>query len=188
MAVSGYQDWVAHNEAVVKDRVRLFVKEKKAEIVAKLMEVGQVVVDYVNTGYMPQTLRPGGNNQFPIWTANLRDATGVGIYVDGRTAKFTPTKLAIHKQTTGGSMGSRRDIDGHSFLFQSISEGASVFNNGIWIVLYCAVPYAAMINASGSKWGRGQGFWNLTKTEFTEAILSRLTQITPSSSIYSFKA
>lgn len=183
MAVSGYQPWVAHNVAVVKDRISMFVKEKKAEIVAKLMEVGQVVVDYVDRGFVPQTLRPGGNGQFPIWTANLRDATGVGIYVDGRTAKFMPTKLAVHKQTTGGSMGARRDIDGHNFLLQSITEGASVFTSGIWIVLYCAVPYASHINAYGSKWGRGQGFWNLEKAEFTNAILSRLTQVTP---MYSF--
>ena len=184
MTVSGYQPWVAHNVAVVKDKLSLFVKEKKAEIVAKLMEVGQVVVDYVDKGFVPQTLRPGGNNQFPIWTANMRDATGVGIYVDGHTAKFMPTKLAIHKQSTGGSMGARRGIDGHNFLLQSITEGASVFTTGIWIVLYCAVPYAAHINAHGSKWGRGQGFWDLEKAEFTNAILSRLTQVKP---IYGFK-
>lgn len=184
MAISGYQNWVAHNHAVIKDRVNLFVKEKKAELVAKLMEVGQVVIDYVDKGYLPQTLRPGGNNQFPIWTANLRDATGVGIYVDGKTTYFMPTKLAIHKQSTGGALGMRRNIDGHEFLQKSITGGASVFTEGVWIVLYCAVPYAAMINVSGSKWGRGQGFWNLEKTEFTNAILSRLTRI--SQPMYSF--
>lgn len=185
MPVSGYQDWVAHNVAVVKDRLQLFVKEKKAEIVAKLMEVGQVVVDFIDKGFVPQTLRPGGNGQFPIWTANLRDATGVGIYVDGRTVKYMPTKLAVHKQSTGASMGGRRDIDGHNFLLQSITEGSSVFSSGIWIVLYCAVPYAAKINAEGSKWGRGVGFWNLEKAEFTNAILSRLTQV--SGPMYGFK-
>lgn len=185
MAVSGYQDWVAHNAAVIKDRLNLFVKEKKIELVAKLQEVGDVVVNYVNTGFMPQSLQPGGNNQFPIWTANLRDATGVGIYVDGVAKRYLPTKLAIHKQSTGGALGMRRNIDGHDFLQQSITEGASVFSKGVWIVLYCAVPYAAMINTSGSKWDRGVGFWNMTKQEFTEEVLSRLTQVAPS--MYSFK-
>lgn len=179
MAVSGYQPWVAHNREVIKNALKLFVAEKKAELVDKLRDVAKVVVDYVDKGFMPQTLYGGGTGQFPIWTANLRDATGVGLYVDGRTEYFMPTKLALRKQSTGPSMGSRRNINGSEFLRLSITEGAAKFNNGIWIVLYSAVPYASEIDAYGSKWGRGKDYFKMTKAEFTREILSRLKAINP---------
>lgn len=184
MAVSGYQPWVAHNSEVIKNALKLFVEEKKGELITKLRDVAKVVVDYVDKGFMPQTLYGGGTGQFPIWTANLRDATGVGLYVDGITEYFMPTKLALRKQSTGPGMGSRRDINGSEFLRLSITEGAAKFNRGIWIVLYSAVPYASEIDAYGSKWGRGKDYFKMTKAEFTNEILSRLKAITP---IYGFK-
>lgn len=154
MATYGYQPWVAHNHTVITNSINLFVEATKKHVILLLRQVCDVVLDYIE-GKADITI--------PIYTGNLHDATGIVLYVDGfaNYMRF-PNKIATKKQSTGPSLGSRRYIDGHEFLRRSFFEGETVFNKGVWIVLYSAVPYAAHIDTLGSPLGRGKDyFWDL---------------------------
>lgn len=171
MAVSGYQPWVAHNYAIIKHGIELFVKEKNAQIIEALKRVADQMLVYIESN---------ADITIPIFTGNLHDATGIGVYENGAIVYLAiPPKIATRKQSTGPSMGSRRYIDGHLFLQQSIVEGQTVFTNGIWIVLFSAVPYAAHIDTLGSPLGRGKEYFWLAQKEFEKLILSSLTPIVP---------
>lgn len=170
MAVSGYQDWVAHNHTVITNSIKLFVAEVEKEIVKALRGVTDEMIKYIENE---------ADVSIPIYTGNLHDATGVAVYVNGKTEYFrVPVPKATRKQHTGPSMGNRRNIDGHLFLTKSITEGATVYTDGIWIVLYSAVPYASHIDTLGSKLGRGKEYFWRAKDEFTKLVLNSLTPVT----------
>lgn len=169
MSVSGYQPWVAQNHAVITNSINLYVAEVRKKIIKALRKVADDMLTYIENE---------ADISIPIYTGNLHDATGVAVYVDGATNYFkVPKKKATRKQHTGPSMGSRRNIDGNEFLMQSITEGAGVFNNGIWIVLYSAVPYAAHIDTLGSRLGRGKEYFWQAREEFTNMVLNSLTPL-----------
>lgn len=163
---AGYVNWVAQNEEVIKNAVTYFLDvDVKPKVLKALADVANAIVAYVE----------GGNFGIPIWTGNLQDATGVGIYADGKVEKFMPIKIARKKQSMGTALGGRSYIDGHEFLIRSIEEGATKFTDGIWIVLYSAVPYASHINFEGSKWGRGVGYFQTAETAFKQQVFQALT-------------
>lgn len=167
--VTGYQPWVAHNHAVITNSIDLFVAEVRKEIVKSLRMVADDMLRYIEDE---------ADVSIPIYTGNMHDATGVAIYVDGKTNYLkVPKKKATRKQRTGPSMGNRRQIDGHDFLMKSITEGAGVFNNGIWIVLYSAVPYAAHIDTLGSPLDRGKEYFWRAREKFANMVLKSLTPL-----------
>lgn len=169
MATYGYHPWVAHNHSVITNSINLFIEETRKKIIKALRGVADQMLTYIDN----ET-----DLSIPVFTGNLHDATGVAVYVDGVTNYLRiPTKIATRKQSTGPSMGSRRYIDGHLFLQQSIVEGQSVYNKGIWIVLFSAIPYAAHIDTLGSPLGRGKDYFWKAKKEFTDLILSSLKPI-----------
>lgn len=175
--------WNAHNMQVVSNGMNLFVAEKKAEIVTKLRAVAKTMVDWIEGQFTPiPPYEPGGNNDFPVWRGHLNDATGIGLYVDGRTEYFMPTSMGIKYQTSEKMPGVK--IYGTPFLNQAITDTASRFPEGIWMVLFSAVPYAEDVNTFGSPLGRGVGFFDKSVHEMTSLLLSSLTPGTPP--IFSF--
>ena len=166
MATYGYQPWVAHNHAVITNSMNRLVEGVKEDVILALRGVADAMLDYINKE---------ADMSIPIYTGNLHDATGVAVYVDGAANYLRiPAKKAKKRQATGPSMGSRRYIDGHLFLQQSIIEGQTVYNKGIWFVLYSAVPYAAHIDTVGSPLGRGKDYFWKAKDKLLELILKSL--------------
>lgn len=142
----GYRSWIAHNKEVLKNGITLHIKkEVEPELVGYLTNVAQQIVSAID----------GGAYSIPIYTGNLKDATGVGIYVNGAMKAFMPTKTAVTKQAMKG----RPYIFGSEFLAESLREASSTFASGIWFVIFSAVPYASKINTEGSPKGRGKGYW-----------------------------
>lgn len=165
MATYGYQPWVAHNHKVITNSINLYVEGLKKEIIKTLRYIADQMLTYIEDE---------ADLSIPIFTGNLHDATGIAVYVDGSINYMRiPKKIATRRQSTGPSMGSRRYIDGHLFLQQSIIEGQTVFTNGIWIVLYSAVPYAAHIDTVGSPLGRGKDYFWRSKQELMDWINSQ---------------
>lgn len=167
--ISGYQPWVARNHSVISNSIDMYVEQVKKAILNELKLIADEMSDLI------ERLR---DTAIPVYSGNLHDATGLAIYVDGRTFYLkVPAKTATRRQHTGGAMGNRRNIDGHDFLMRSIAEGAGVYSNGIWIVLYSAVPYAGHIDTLGSPFGRGVDyFWNL-RQELEREVRASLTEI-----------
>lgn len=152
---------MAHNKEVLERGLRLHVKKEiQPDLVDYLKNVAQQIVSAID----------GGAYSIPVYTGNLHDATGVGVYVDGMMAAFMPTKLAVKKQAMKG----RPYIFGSEFLAESLREATTTFAKGVWFVVFSAVPYAYKINADGSPKGRGQGYWDTIVND----VLSNLRPIT----------
>ena len=152
---------MAHNKEVLERGLRLHVKKEiQPDLVNYLKNVAQQIVSAID----------GGAYSIPVYTGNLHDATGVGVYVDGMMAAFMPTKLAVKKQAMKG----RPYIFGSEFLAESLREATTTFAKGVWFVVFSAVPYAYKINADGSPKGRGQGYWDTIVND----VLSNLRPIT----------
>lgn len=166
--MSGY---TAHNSKVFKVGLNDYAERVvKAKLVAMLNGVAQTLVGMIDGSFV----MPDGTTQFPVDTANLHDATGVGVYADGAIQHFIPTAMATKAQSDGGVRG----ILGSPLLQAAISNGATQFSKGIWIVLFSTVPYAYKINTQGSKIGRGAGFFEALKQTLLNDVISGLQPIT----------
>lgn len=157
--VSGYQKWVGKNAGAFRNTLAVFVKAQRQQFLEILFRAAQNFVGAVNNGTL----------SIPVYTGNLKDSTGVAIYDNGVLQQYLPTKTATKKQNMGGGFIGVKwsQIDGRDFLVKSIAEGATTFIDGIWFVVYAAVPYAYKINTEGSPKGRGRGFFN-DATRFAE--------------------
>lgn len=138
---------------LLKQQVEDIVKPK---LVGILNNVADWMVQCVDESFTPFEYHGGGNDMFPIWESQLRDATGVGVYVDGALTSYKPTARGAEPQT----YGSDTNIIGTERLDAALSEAVGEFSSGIWIVLFSAVPYAYKVNVYGSPRGRGIEFFD----------------------------
>ena len=95
------------------------------------------------------------SDEYPQWSANMHDGTGVAVLNDGAVRyRGIPKKRARGPQTYG-----KRKIWGRKLAIERLGGGLFEEGAGVEIKLVSAVPYAWRINAAGSKWGRGAGYF-----------------------------
>lgn len=158
----GYQKWEKHNIEVFKKQAQYFLNGvAKPKLVDMLHKVAEEIVAVIDD-----------NGDIPIYTGNLHDATGVGVYVDGALSKYLPTKKATRKQSSGFNYTNWYGIDGYSFLQSAMEDASTEFNSGCWIVLFSAVPYAFHIEDQTS-------FFSLTVGEMVRSIILGLVPLKP---------
>jgi hypothetical protein len=158
----------AHNTKVFTKVANKWVKNVyRPALLSTLCAVAQTIVDYVNG------VPIDGTDDFPRWSSNMLDSTGVAVYCDGRVYSFIPTKKATERQHAGAI----KDIDGNVELQNAIALGQTRYNTGIWIVLFSAVPYACDINTFGSRLGRGAGYFTSLKSMLLNTVLTGLKPI-----------
>lgn len=163
-------DYTAHNSKVFKIDLKDYAERVvKVRLETMLRGVAEKLVAYIDGGF---TL-PSGNMQFPVDTGNLHDATGVGVYIDGRLSSYLPTAIAVRQQTNQGEIG----IDGSIALRNAVQAAATRFAKGIWIVLFSTVPYAYKINTQGSSRGRGAGFFDGLREVLFQNVITGLQPI-----------
>ena len=161
----------SHNNAVFRKGSTDFTNQViKVKLVTMLKSVAQSIVDVIDGNFV----MPQGTEQFPVFTANLHDATGVGVYVDGQIQYFAPTKRAVEQQMDT----SYNFFFGSELLQQAITNAATKFSKGVWIVLFSTVPYAYSINEYGSSLGRGAGFFESLKQTLLNDVLANLKPTT----------
>lgn len=169
--------WNAHNRAVINLKFEEFLQHRACRLViAKMRKVADAMLANIDSSFQPLG-KGGGNENFPVYTGNLRDSTGVAIYNDGKIEMFIPPQFASDKQVM---FPYYQAIWGTPFLKEAIEHGASTFNKGYWLVLFSAVPYASLINRYGSPAKRGKGYFKefattmskLAKSEFNTSIVS----------------
>ena len=160
----------AHNRNVFADGLKRFAEQQiKPKLLAVCKNVAQTIVDSIDGNF---TL-PEGTDEFPVFTGNLHDATGVGVYCDGVLSSFIPTAIATEAQTENIGM----EFFGSALLQQALSEAAMQFESGVWIVLFSTVPYAYKINTQGSPIGRGAGFFEALQETLLTDVLAGLQPI-----------
>lgn len=143
----------------------------KPALVKILATKARQVVDYIDK-----------QADIPRYLGHLHDATGVGVYVDGKVSSYLPTKKAKKLGKSGVNGVNHYGIDGHEFLANAIADAQSRFSQGIWFVLFSAVPYAWYINAHGSPIGRGQNFFTALENMTAETLLSQMRVLDPNTS------
>lgn len=143
-------DYTAHNLSVIKVGLRDFAeKEAKKEVVRRMRIIADKMLDLIERVFSDSS------EQFPEWTANLHDATGIGIYVDGHLEKYMPVQRASGPQESR----SGEDTWGTEELFQALTNASTTFAKGLWLVMFSAVDYAEQIEDSGSPKERGRNFF-----------------------------
>lgn len=161
----------AQNSKVFKVGLKDYAESViKVRLVNMCKQVAQQLVGIIDGSFVMSD----GTTQFPVDTANLHDATGVGVYSDGAIQHFIPTKRATKTQNDGEIRG----IDGNALLQSAISSASTQFGKGIWIVLLSTVPYAYKITTQGSKIGRGAGFFETLKQSLLNDVIANLKPIT----------
>lgn len=162
-SVRGYQ---RQNIDALMNGCRMFIRNvAQPQLVTILRQKAQEIVQLIDSGLIPE------------YTANLHDATGVGVYADGAVAAFIPTKRATKKTKCGFGGVNHYEIDGSAFLQQAISDASTRFAKGVWFVVFSAVPYAYYIDAQGSPLGRGQDFFKTIRSTAVNDILAGLRAI-----------
>lgn len=163
-------NYTAHNSKVFKVGLKKFVEQQvKPKLLAICKSVAQNIVSVIDGSFAP----PEGTQQFPIWSNNLHDATGVGVYCDGALSSFIPTARATKAQSDGETNG----IFGSALLQSAIANASTQFHSGIWIVLFSSVSYAYKINTQGSPRGRGAGFFEALKQTLLNDVIAGLQPV-----------
>lgn len=148
----------------------------RPKLEAMLRKLAQDTVSYIDGAFSPiPPYAPGGNEDFPVWEGQLRDATGCAVYIDGRISSFIPTSKARYKQHDEES--GITDIVGSEFLKNAIDLASSRFTKGLWIVIFSAVPYAFRVNAVGSPKDRGRGYFETIKDVTVRRVIEGLKPI-----------
>lgn len=162
-SVRGYQ---SQNMKVFKQGCMMFVKNvAQPQLTDILNKKAEEIVNLIDSGLIPE------------YTANLHDATGVAVYVDGAIKHFIPTARASKATSSSEDGINHYAIWGHDFLEMAILEASTRFSKGVWFVIFSAVPYAYRINAQGSPRGRGQDFFTTIRDTAINDIIAGLKPI-----------
>lgn len=161
-----------HNHRIVQYKFQAFRQMLEAELAKRLCDVARDMVAWIEM----HTMSDSGD--IPFYTGNLRDSTGVGVYINGKCTAFVPVKVAKEPQRSGFGRN-LKDIWGHKWLIDAINFGATGrFSHDCWIVLFSAVPYAAPINAGVNPFSaHGQNYFARLKNDFVSEIFSQLKPI-----------
>ena len=143
-------DYTAHNLSVIKVGLREFAeKEAKKEVVRRMRIIAGKMIDLIDRVFSKTS------DNFPEWTANLHDATGIGIYVDGHLDEYMP----VQRASTAQQSRSGEDVWGTTELSEALTNASTTFSKGLWLVMFSAVDYAEQIEDIGSPKDRGEGFF-----------------------------
>lgn len=139
----GYKKWMPHNLDVIKNKCRYQItKVSRPKLTAILQEVAQKIVNEIDS-----------ITSIPNYTGNLRDSHGVGVYAYGTLTSYIPTKTATKAQSSGFHYRNEYNIWGTEYVSQALQDATTDFSDGIWIVLFAAVPYAFYINETNAQAG-----------------------------------
>lgn len=140
----------AGNVALVTLRMKEFAeKEAKREVLRRMRRIAVAMVDFIDSRFSDDS------NEFPQYTANLHDATGIAIYDNGKLESYMPAQRASVPQENS----SREEEWGSQELANVIRQGMSRFSKGLWLVLFSASSYAEQVEDLGSPRNRGKKFF-----------------------------
>ena len=159
----GYKKWMPHNLEVIKKKCRYQISNvAQPKLVAMLRGVAQKISNEVDS-----------ITSVPNYTGNLRDSHGVGVYTNGTLTAFIPTQTAQKPQRSGFHGRNEYNIWGTEYLERSLSDATTDFADGIWIVLFAAVPYAFYINENHES----AGFFDEIADTIVEDVRNGLKQL-----------
>lgn len=164
-------DYTSHNSHVFKDMLSQYAENTLAtRIGTALKRVAEKMVETIEGAFEPFSYEGGGTDLFPVWEGQLHDATGVGVYVNGRLSSYIPTSRGRFAQKHKDD----DNIIGTERLQTALNSATTTYSKGIWIVLFSAVPYAYEVDTEGSPWGRGIGFFEDMEKRLLNDVIKNL--------------
>ena len=149
--------WMKSNQKLIERRIDEVGNNSLARLLNVLYKVAQDVMEYIDS-----------QKVIPIYTGNLKDATGIGVYSNGVLEKYVPSQIATRPQSSGFHHRNVYDIWGHQYLSDALEAASKEdYSKGIWIVLFSAVPYAFYIEDRDA-------FFSDIKDVMLNAIISEL--------------
>lgn len=166
-------DNTSHNSHVFKNMLSQYAENTLAtRIGTALKRVAEKMVETIEGAFEPFFYEGGGTDLFPVWEGQLHDATGVGVYVNGRLSSYIPTSRGRFAQRHNDDY-----IIGTERLQTALNSATTTYSKGIWIVLFSAVPYAYKVDTEGSPWGRGIGFFENLENRLLNDVFVNLKPI-----------
>lgn len=148
-------DYTEHNISVVTLRLKEFAaKEAKKEVLRRMRLIARKLLDEITSGF------DQNDDQYPVDTGNLADATGIGIYADGVLESYIPIQRADKPQEN--EIG--EEVWGTEELTDALNRASTKFAKGLWLVVFSVMDYSRRIETKGSPKDRGMGFF----TKFIE--------------------
>ena len=133
-----------HNEQVIRDAFGVYLRDRiKPQVTRLVNDTASATIDYIDRMFQPLEKR-GGNDQFPIWDGDLRDSTGVGVYIEGKLTRYKLSPFAQY---------------GTRWLDEAFDMAANEFPTGAYVALFSAMPYAHEVDTMGSPADRGVGYF-----------------------------
>ena len=149
--------WMKSNQKLIERRIDEVSNNSLAGLLNVLYTVAQDVMEYIDS-----------QKVIPIYTGNLKDATGIGVYRNGVLKRYVPSQIATRPQSSGFHHRNVYDIWGHQYLSDALEAASKEgYGKGIWIVLFSAVPYAFYIEDRDA-------FFSDIKDVMLNAIISEL--------------
>ena len=149
--------WMKSNQKLIERRIDEVSNNSLAGLLDVLDKVAQDVMEYIDS-----------QKVIPIYTGNLKDATGIGVYHNGVLKSYVPSQIATRPQSSGFHHKNVYDIWGHQYLSDALEAASKEdYSKGIWIVLFSAVPYAFYIEDRDA-------FFSDIKDVMLNAIISEL--------------
>ena len=149
--------WMKSNQKLIERRIDEVSNNSLARLLNVLYTVAQDVMEYIDS-----------RKVIPIYTGNLKDATGIGVYRNGVLKRYVPSQIATRPQSSGFHHRNVYDIWGHQYLSDALEAASKEdYSKGIWIVLFSAVPYAFYIEDRDA-------FFSDIKDVMLNAIISEL--------------
>jgi hypothetical protein len=159
----GYRKWMPHNLKALKKKCRYQISNiAQPKLVAMLRDVAQKIANEIDS-----------ITSVPNYTGNLRDSHGVGVYLYGTLSAYIPTQTATKAQSSSFHNRNEYNIWGTEYVSQALQDATTDFADGIWIVLFAAVPYAFYINENHES----AGFFGEIADTIVEEVRSGLTQL-----------
>ena len=129
--------WIKANQKLIERKIDEVGNGALNRLLNVLYTAAQDVMDYIDS-----------QKVIPIYTGNLKDATGIGVYRNGVLKRYVPSQIATRPQSSGFHHRNVYDIWGHQYLSDALEAASKEdYSKGIWIVLFSAVPYAFFIEA-----------------------------------------
>lgn len=151
------EGWMRSNQKLIERRIDEVGNNSLARLLNVLYTAAQDVMEYIDS-----------QKVIPIYTGNLKDATGIGVYSNGVLKKYVPSQIATRPQSSGFHHKNVYDIWGHQYLSDALEAASKEdYSKGIWIVLFSAVPYAFYIEDRDA-------FFSDIKDVMLNAIISEL--------------
>lgn len=146
------------NSSIFKKNLEKFGNEQLKVILGKVLEeAAREIVSFIEKA-----------KAIPVYTGNLQDSTGVGVYMSGSLISYKPVKIAREPRIVNygkGTMGEpNKEYWGTDELTRAIGAAASDYSSGFYIVVFSTMPYAYKVEETNDY------FYNNMTSKLVESI------------------